>query len=99
MTGQPLRQPPRRFTTRELKDALRAGPYTQLGCYPRYFLADDGEALSFAAVRREFRQVLWAMRQRQNNGWRVVAVCINYEDADLTCAHTGERIPSAYADA
>jgi len=86
------------MNSKQLKQELRAGAYTWPGGYPRFFLTDDGEALSFATVRAEFRQVLWAVRHKQNNGWRVIAVDVNWEDGDLTDGHTGERIESAYAD-
>ncbi len=80
------------MNTQELKQALRAGPYAWPGGYPLYFIADDGEPLSFAAVRENFHQVLDAMRH--GNG----AVVVNWEGGELHCAHTGERIPSAYAE-
>ena len=82
-------------TAADVKAALRAGPTTDWGGYPVYFVAADGEALSFDAVRNNMREVLSAMADCHNRDWRVVAVDINYEDAELTCAHTGERIPSA----
>ena len=82
----------------DLKAALRAGCYTSLGCYPLYFIASDGEALSFDAVKVEIVQVMAAIRDKSHGGWRVVACDINYEDSDLYCAHTGEKIESAYGD-
>jgi hypothetical protein len=36
----------------ELKSILRAGPYAWPGGYPQYFIAGDGNALSFAAVHQ-----------------------------------------------
>lgn len=86
------------MNTQELKQALRDGPYAWPGGYPKYFVASDGEALSFAAVRAEFKQVLNSTRYKLNDGWRVVGVDINWEDPELYCAHTGERIESAYAE-
>lgn len=83
--------------SKDLKAALRHGKYAWPGGYPCYFIADDGEALSFEAVLENYRLVLRAVREQNNNGWRVVAVDINYEDEDLFCAHTNERIPSAYS--
>lgn len=84
------------MTTSELKKHLRSGPYAWPGGYPMYFITSDGAALSFQAVLENYCSVLWAMRQRVNDGWRVVAVDINWEDPELTCEHTGKRIPSAY---
>jgi len=85
-------------TTHELKATLRAGACSDVGGYPLYFIASDGEALSFEAVRDNLRDVLDSIAHRSNDGWRVVGCDINYEDDDLTCSHTGKRIPSAYGD-
>ena len=85
-------------TTKDLKTALRNGQWAWPGGYPLYFITSDGAALSFDAVRSEYRQVINAIRHRLNDGWRVVAVEINYEDSGLYCDHTGQRIQSAYSD-
>ena len=77
---------------------MRAGPYAWPGGYPLFFVAADGVALSFDAVRDNLREVLPAMSQPWDRSWRVVNVDINYEDPELCCAHTGERIPSAYGE-
>jgi hypothetical protein len=84
--------------TSELKTALRNGPYAWPGGYPLYFVTSDGAALSFEAVRTEYKQVLFSIRHGVNDGWRVIAVQVNWEDPDLYCDHTGKRIESAYAD-
>jgi len=84
--------------TKELKNAIRNGPYAWPGGYPLYFITSDGAALSFDAVRSEYRQVINSIRHRMNDGWRVVAVDINYEDSGLYCDHTGQRIQCAYGD-
>lgn len=84
----------------QVKAALRSGPFTDLGGYPLYFIAADGEALSFEAVRERFREVCADMLDMSRiNQWKIVGLEINYEDADLTCAHTGKAIPSAYCEA
>ena len=79
----------------DVKACLRAGPYAWPGGYPLYFVARDGAALSFAAVRDNLALVLADTRDGSGD-WAVTTVAINYEDAELTCAHTGERIPSAH---
>tara|TARA_Y100001963_G_scaffold106161_1_gene146683 strand:+ start:415 stop:624 length:210 start_codon:yes stop_codon:yes gene_type:complete len=33
-----------------------------------------------------------------NDGWRVIAVGVNWEDENLLCDHTGEKIQSAYGE-
>lgn len=37
-------------------------------------------------------------RDGSGDGWEVVACAVNWEDSELTCDHSGERIESAYAD-
>lgn len=86
-------------TVSDLKAAIRSGPYAWPGGYPCYFIATDGEALSFEAVRKNVRL---AMREVQHPAhrqeWRVIGFEVNWEDANLFCAHTNARIESAYAD-
>lgn len=84
--------------THKLRAALRYGEYTDMGGYPLYFITTDGCALSFDSVRRNLRLVTNSVRHDYQDGWGVVAVEVNWEDADLYCEHSGERIPSAYAE-
>jgi hypothetical protein len=66
-----------------------------------YFLAADGEPLSFEAVREEWKLICEAHIDRGqylNVQWAIVGCDINYEDPELYCAHTGKRIESAYAE-
>jgi hypothetical protein len=83
-------------TPSEFARALRAGPYTSLGCYPVYFVCSDGEALSFEAAKENARRICEAIRDRSNDGWRVIGADVNWEDSSLFCAHSGQRIESAY---
>jgi hypothetical protein len=87
------------MTTKQLKTILRSGAYSWPGAYPLYFITSDGAALSFDSVRSNFRAVLWSVRHKVNDGWRVVACDTNWEDGELYCDHSGERIESAYAEA
>ncbi len=84
--------------TADLKACLRAGAFAFPGGYPLYFVADDGESLSFEAVRANLRNVLDSISGNHRDGWRVVAMATNWEDDELTCSHTGKPIPSAYGD-
>jgi len=84
-------------TCAELKATLRAGEYAWPGGYPMHFITEDGAALSFKAVREELRCVLDSIKAGGRDGWRVIGCQINWEDGNLLCDHTGERIPSAYA--
>jgi hypothetical protein len=85
-------------TVHDFRRAIRSGPYAWPGGYPAYFICSDGAALSFAAARDNRRAILEAIATRSRDGWRVVAVEINWEDSELTCDHTGSRIASAYGD-
>jgi hypothetical protein len=86
-------------TTADLKTALRNGQYAWPGGYPLYFIADDGEPLSFEAVRDQVKQVMWEIKHKTARaGWRVIACQVNWEDPDLYCAHSGRRIESAYCE-
>lgn len=87
------------YTTKQLKKQLRDGAFAWPGGYPLFFITSDGAALSFEAVKENFRSVIYAMRNRQDDGWRVMGCDVNWEDPDLYCDHTGKRIESAYAEA
>jgi hypothetical protein len=87
------------MTTAELKTALRNGKYAWPGGYPKYFITSDGEALSFDAVKENFHDVVFNMKYLPSfGGWNIVACAINWEDHNLTCAHTGDKIESAYGE-
>lgn len=82
----------------QLKATLRAGAYAWPGGYPLYFIAQDGEALSFDSVRENWREIVSAFCFAPARDWRVIGCEINYEDGALYCAHSGKRIASAYAE-
>ena len=85
--------------TIELKKIIRNGPYAWPGGYPIYFIAADGAALSYEAVRENWPIICRAHRSRETRSeWYISAWDINWEDIDLYCEHTGKRIQSAYAD-
>lgn len=84
--------------TIELRATLRAGGFAWPGGYPLHFVTSDGECLSFESVRAEYRQVSAAIREHSRDGWRVVACEVNWEDADMTCAHSSLPIESAYGE-
>ena len=81
-----------------VKQALRAGKYAWPGGYPLYFIMEDGGALSFEAVREEWRQIVQDYLWKHNTGWMIAGVDINWEDDKLVCDHTGNPIESAYCD-
>jgi len=75
-----------------------AEPYAWPGGYPKYIIMSDGEALSIDAAREQLESIRESTLERRNDGWRVVDVDINWEDPALYCAHTGQRIESAYTE-
>ena len=102
-SARPLRADYRRThanidTTLQLRATLRAGAYAWPGGYPLYFVASDGEALSFESVRENYAQCARAIHTPGcgASGWRIVGCAVNWEDNMLLCAHSGELIESAY---
>ena len=85
--------------TKELKDALRAGPYAWPGGYNTYFIAADCEPLCHECVRNNFKQVVYeTYHPRAFDMFRVVGQEINYEDQHLHCAHCEKQIEAAYGE-
>lgn len=82
----------------DFRKAIRSGPYAWPGGYPLYFITSDGGALAFTTASTERRCILEALRDQDNSGWRVIGMDVNWEDEQLTCDHTGERIESAYGE-
>lgn len=85
-------------TGAHLRATLRAGDVTWPGCYPLFFITSDGGALAFDTVRDNLRSVLDSIRTKCDDGWRVVACEVNYEDTELYDDHTGRKIESAYGE-
>lgn len=86
------------YSIADFRRDMRHGPYAWPGGYPLYFVMSDGAALSFKAARSNARLILGAIQDGDSSGWCPIGLDINYEDANLYCADSGERIPSAYAD-
>jgi hypothetical protein len=83
----------------DFNKALAQGPYVWPGGYPLYFVCADGGALSFKAAQENAGLIRDAIIAHDaGSGWCVVGMDVNYEDTELTCDHTGERIESAYGE-
>jgi hypothetical protein len=89
---------PIEFTTTQLKDTLRQGPYTWPGGYPKYLITDDCEGLCFKCAQAEFRTILESTKYSQGDGWQIIGVGINWEDDQLVCVYCDEHIESAYGE-
>lgn len=64
------------------------------GGYPLFYYTKDGGVLSPRAANSELARTL----DPNDDQFFIVACDINYEDPDLWCDHTNERIPSAYCE-
>jgi hypothetical protein len=88
----------RAMTAIEFTQILESGPYAWPGGYPLYFIMADGEPLSFKAAIDEKDRILTELEDKCDPAWRPVAHEVNWEDGDLYCAHSNERIESAYEE-
>lgn len=86
------------FTVSDFDSALKNGPYAWPGGYPMYFITSDGAALCFASAEKNAGLIRESIAENSRDGWRVVAVDVNWEDPELFCDDTSTRIPSAYAE-
>lgn len=86
------------YSIADFRRDMRAGEYAFPGGYPRFFICDDAEPLSFDAAKKHRRLILESLRDETNDGWRVMACAINWEDESLVCSASGARIPSAYGE-
>jgi hypothetical protein len=85
------------MTVHKFLESLRDGKYAH-GGYPKFWLTSDGGTLSYGACRSHAALIARAIRDNNSEGWRVVACDINWEDPEMYCEDTGERIESAYAE-
>lgn len=65
-----------------------------MGGYPVYYVTADGSVLSAEAVEDNLEDCC----NPEDKGFYVTGHAVNWEDPDLTCDVTGERIESAYAE-
>lgn len=84
------------YTVQQFESDIEAGAYAWPGGYPQFFVTSDGGALSFEAAKTEAHQIKESIAGRLNDGWRVTACLINWEDESLYCDHSGAHIESAY---
>jgi hypothetical protein len=83
----------------DFRRAMRHGPYVWPGGYPVYFVMSDGEALSFKEAKKNIRPILGALAENaKRDDWRPVALAVNWEDCNLWCSQSGEKIESAYGE-
>lgn len=84
------------YSIADFRRDTRIGKFVWPGGYPRYFICDDGEPMSFESAKKNRRLILESIRDGENDGWRIVGCDVNWEDENLICSASGERIESAY---
>lgn len=84
------------YTVNQLKNALRE-KYAWPGGYEIVFYANDGELLCNKCVKENFKSVIWSMKNRVNDGWRVVGHAIEAVSAEHTREAVGEDYISTCA--
>lgn len=80
------------LTIQQTKELIRH-PYAWPGGYEVLFIMDDGETLCHDCARKEFKCIVWSMKNKVNDGWRIVGFSTlgndieSTEDNPLYCAH------------
>ncbi len=90
-------QPTSADILRDVRATIRE-PYAWPGGYPRYVVLTDGAMLCCDCARAQYRQISWATRANDRNGWGSIGVSIYYENDGSLCAHCGAVLESAYGD-
>lgn len=72
---------------------LAREPFAWPGAYPLFALTSDGAALCPTCCESEREAIATTTGQ---DGWNVVALEVNWEDAELFCDHCNSKIESAY---
>jgi len=85
-------------TVKEFIAALRSGPYAWPGGYPIFFITKDNCVLSYKSARENALLIARHIRDDSDKQWQVIATEINWEDYNLYCDHSNERIECAYAE-
>jgi hypothetical protein len=84
-------------TLASVKRAIRE-PYAWPGGYPLFIVMADGDALSTQSARENWTAIVHSTLTGSRDGWAAAGVEVNWEDGELTCAHSGEAIESAYGE-
>lgn len=85
-------------TVKELIAALRSGPYTSIGSYPVFFYTKDSGILSFKTVKENVLLIGRAIRDDNDPQWCVIGTDINWENPEMYCSDSNERIEPAYSE-
>lgn len=78
-----------------LATTLANNPYAWPGGYPLHAVTSDGGVLCHHCAHTERAYI---GTTDGSDGWNVIGLCINWEDAHLFCDNCGRRVESAYAE-
>ena len=83
-------------STKQFKEFVRH-PYAWPGGYPLRAVMADGECVCKTCAKDNAKLIIRATRDADRSDWDCAGVEVNWENADITCAHCGEPIEAAYA--
>lgn len=83
---------------REYKETLRQGQFAWPGGYQCFLVTRYGDTLCYACGRKEFRNIVLAIRHKDDASWHVVGADVNWEDNDLFCDNCNTKIPASYGE-
>jgi hypothetical protein len=78
-------------TVQQFEEHLK-NPYAWPGGYTKIFICSDGGVLCHKCATDEKDEIIEAIQDNRDEGWRVVAVDILLGEEDETCDHCGETI-------
>ena len=70
--------------------------YAWPGGYPLFLMCSDGGCLCVKCGKSEYRQIAYSIRHDRQDGWKVEAADVNWEDGNLYCDHCEDVIECAY---
>lgn len=71
--------------------------FTSIGCYPIYYLTEDGGVLCPACANGEHGSEA-SEDSAADKQWHLIACDVHWEGEPLSCDHCNEQIESAYGD-
>ena len=74
-------------------------PFAWPGGYVKHMVCADGACLCYECAKDNTDQITEATATGTDDQWRFIGVGINWEDADLYCAHCNAQIEPEYGDA
>jgi hypothetical protein len=85
-------------TVADFREALSIGPFTSIGSYPFLLYCDDGEPICHNCAKENQEQIEEAIREKEDNGWRIQWADVYYEGAEQICCNCNKVLESAYGD-